>query len=41
MDSDCLCHLTFILSKFTLKNILILVIVSDTMMSSNIFHIYI
>ena len=37
MGSRYLCHLTFKLSKFTLKNFLFLEIVFDTMVSPNIF----
>ena len=35
--SGYLCHLTFTLSKFTFKNFLFLKIVSNTMVSPNIF----
>ena len=42
MGSEYLCHLTFTLSKFTLKNFIFLEIVSDTMVSPSIFfHIFI
>ena len=42
MGSEYLCHLTFILSKFTLKNFIFLEMVSDTMVSPSIFfHIFI
>ena len=40
MDDEYLCHLTFTLSKFILKNILFLEIVSDTMVSPSIFLIF-
>ena len=38
MGSGYLCHLTFIFSKFTLKNFIFFEIVSDTMVSLSIFH---
>ena len=41
MGSVYLCHLTFKLSKFILKNFLFLEIVFDTVVPPNIFHIYI
>ena len=37
VGSGYLCHLTFILSKFSLKNFIFFEIVSDIMVSSNIF----
>ena len=40
MGSEYLCHLTFTLSKFTLKKFLFLEMVSDTMMSPSIFLYY-
>ena len=35
-----LCHLTFILSKFTLKNFIFLEMVYDTIVSPNIFKFF-
>ena len=40
MDNGYLCHLTFILFKFTLKNFIFLEMVSDTIVSPRFFHIY-
>ena len=40
MGSGYLCHLIFTLFKFTLKNFLFLEMMSDTMVSQNIFLIF-
>ena len=37
MDSEYLCHLTFTLSKFILKNFIFLEMLSDTIVSPSIF----
>ena len=37
MGNRYLCHLTFTLFKFTIKNFLVLEMVSDTMVSPSIF----
>ena len=41
MGNEYLCHLTFTLYKFTLKNFIFFEMVSDTMMSTSIFFRYI
>ena len=38
MDNEYLYHLTFTFFKFTLKNFIFLEMMSDTMVSSSIFH---
>ena len=40
MGSEYLCHLTFILFKFTLKNFIFFEMVSATMVSLSIFLIF-